>query len=208
MATISFFAGENSAINNLAGSGLGFYGGSFGASVAVGEFQQTTFITNSAGSAQGPAADNIKFDNQGSGIVNSATSGIGLQAIPNLEASLNIRFTHGSAVKTQNVQLKIFDRTSTANSASGVSTRVAELIHPGDTQVATGSGDSAWTHYSGVTAAPLAMAFVASPGVSGERPGGVDTSATQHDWYTALSASPDSIGSKNLFGLHFSVEFV
>jgi hypothetical protein len=41
------------------------------------------------------------------------------------------------------------------------------------------------------------MPLVASPGTSGFSPNGVGTIDTQHDWYVALSASPDSVGSKN-----------
>tara|TARA_Y100000004_G_C8880374_1_gene397317 strand:- start:58 stop:810 length:753 start_codon:yes stop_codon:yes gene_type:complete len=32
--------------------------------------------------------------------------------------------------------------------------------------------------------------------------------ATRHDWYVALSASPDSIGSKTDFGLYFTLEYL
>ena len=53
MALISFLAGEDDTINDLAGSGLGFYGAAgFGASVQVGQYQGRTFITNSSLVAQ------------------------------------------------------------------------------------------------------------------------------------------------------------
>ena len=48
MASISFFAGST-AINNLSGSGLGFFGGSFGQSVQLNSWQDTTFITDGNG---------------------------------------------------------------------------------------------------------------------------------------------------------------
>ena len=41
MATISFYAG-GTAVNNISGSGLGFFGGSFGQSVEINKFQDTT----------------------------------------------------------------------------------------------------------------------------------------------------------------------
>ena len=49
MATISFFGGANTPIDNLSGSGLGFFGGSFGSSVELNAFQGSTYITNGAG---------------------------------------------------------------------------------------------------------------------------------------------------------------
>ena len=76
MAQIDFLAGGGSfQIANLSGSGLGFYGGGFGYSVEVGSWQDTTFITNSVGTLQGPQVNNVKYLNIGSGIVNSAKIG-------------------------------------------------------------------------------------------------------------------------------------
>ena len=60
MATISFYAGST-AINNLSGSGLGFFGGSFGQSVELNQFQSTTFITDGNGSVNGGTANNVKY---------------------------------------------------------------------------------------------------------------------------------------------------
>jgi len=205
MATVSFHAGSLFTIDNLSGSGLGFYGAGFGNSVAVGAYQDTTFITNSNGTTQGPQVDNIKFKDSASGIINSASSGVALTAIPNYLSTLNIRFTHTSAVKTQNAKLRIYDRTSVDNPASGVTTKVAELIHPDTVQNNNGSGDTSWNTPTGSS---VIMDLVASPGISGQRPNGSETTATDHDWYTAISASPDSIGSKTLYGLYFECEYL
>lgn len=205
MATIEFLAGENFTINNLAGSGLGFYGASFGASVGVGEYQTTTFITNAAGTALGPQCDNIKYLNTASGIVNSSTSGIALTAIPNYQATLNVRFTHSTAVTTENVELRIYDRANINNSPSGVTCKVAELIHPNTSQINTGSGSTTWVTPVGSS---LVMDLVSSPGDSGQRPNGAGTTDDQHDWYLAISASPDSVGSKTQFGLYISLDYV
>ncbi len=88
---VSFFAGQDNAINNLAGSGIGFYGSNFGYSIPVGEFNQTTYITNAAGTTQGPQADNIKWAHPNSGLVNSNLTATNLTQIPNQNATLNIR---------------------------------------------------------------------------------------------------------------------
>jgi len=208
-AAIRFLAGENFTIADLSGSGLGFYGDAgFGASVRVGEWQGRTFITNANGTTQGPEVDNVKYLNAGSGILGQSGSGIALTSIPNYQATLNIRFTYDTPVKTQNVELRIYDRTDPNKPASGVTTKVAEIIHPANDQSNTGSGDTTWhtPGGSGVTV-PLAP----SPGISGLYAGNGSNSTwsdTQHDWYVAISASPDSIGSKTQYGLYVSLEFL
>ncbi len=205
MATISFYSGETFSIDNLSGSGLGFYGGGFGQSVEVGSYQDTTFITNGAGTSQGPQVDNIKWLNTASGIINGASSGVPLTSIPNYLASLNVRFTHTSAVRTQNVKLRIYDRSNINNQASGVTCKVAELIHPDLVQNNNGSGSTTWQTPTGSS---VIMSLVASPGMSGLRPNGASTSADQHDWYLAISASPDSIGSKTQFAAYVELEYL
>ena len=195
----------------LGGSGLAFFGSSgFGSSVEVGKYQGTTFVSDGNGATKGAQAQNIKFHNAGSGILGSAASGIGLQAIPNYQSTLNIRFTHSSQVKAQNCELRIYDRSNINNAASGVTTKVAEIIHPRVTQTATGSGDSQWITPRG---SGVVVNFANSPGVSGFFAGdGVSVisqkQSTRHDWYAALSASPDSIGNKTQFGLFFALEYI
>ena len=206
MAAINFIAGGGSfTINNLAGSGLGFFGGGFGQSVPVGAYQQTTFITDGNGVNQGPQVNNIEYLNAQSGILNSAASGINLLAMPNYLASLNIRFTNSTAVKTLLPQLVLYDRTSTNNPPSGVTTQVAELVHPDTVQNPDGSGSQTWTTPGG---SAVILTLTSSPGTSGLRPNGSQTTDTQHDWYLALSASPNTIGSKNQYALYFSLEYM
>jgi len=71
------------------------------------------------------------------------------------------------------------------------------------------------------------MQFTSSPGVSGLNTSTGDSlpsfddfgvnyvykqgalhQAERHDWYVALSASPDSIGSKTQYGLYFTLEYL
>jgi hypothetical protein len=206
MALISFLAGESYAISNLAGSGLGFYGDSgFGASVQVGAYQGRTFITDAAGTIQGPECDNVKWTHANSGILGQAGSSVNLTHIPNYQSTLNIRFTHTSAVKTQNVKLRIYDRTNINVGATGVLTQVAEIIHPNEVQGAGGSGDTTWLQPAGSS---VVVDLVASPGTSGYSPNGVNTSDTQHDWFVAMSASPTTIGSKTQYGLYCQLEYL
>lgn len=206
MATIAFWTNEGFVIP--AGSGLGFYGAAgFGSAVRVNEYQDRTYLTNPAGTDQGGECDNVKYTHLNSGIIGPGASGVSINLlnIPNYQCTLNVRFTHDSSVQTQNGLVQIYDRVDPSNPQSGVICQVAEIIHPELSQAATGSGDSAWASCSGDV---VTLSVVNSPGESGIRPNGSSTTDDQHDWYIALSASPTSIGSKTLFGLYFSVEYL
>ncbi len=205
MATIGFYAGEDFDIQSLSGSALGFYGDGFGTSVSVGSYQSRMFITNSNGTAQGPETDNVKWAHAASAILGQTGSPILLTQIPNYQATLNIRFTHDTSCSTTNAKARIFDRTSIDSGASGVTTKMAEVIHPDSGQTNTGSGDTTWLTPVGSS---VVVDFTPSPGTSGLSPSGSSTMDTQHDFFAAISASPDSIGSKTLFGLYFSLEYL
>lgn len=211
-ANISFIAGGYGLpINNLSGSGLGFYGATgFGTSVAVNAWQGSTFITNGDGTSQGPQVNNVQWTHPNSGTVQNGTN-LNLLAVPNYQSTLNIHFTNSTAVKTQNAYLYIYDRTSLANAASGVTTAVVPVIHPGTTQVATGSGSSAWEFPAGSSVAYFSRynnGVLFSPGQSGYGVNGGSTIDMTHDFYANISASPNSIGAKVLYGLWFQTEYL
>ena len=236
MASISFHAGGTS-INNLSGSGLGFFGGSFGQSVQLNNWQSSTFITDGNGTNNGGTANNVKYSTDTKGFAVGVVPATGLLYIPNTKASLNIRFTNDSDVRTQNVKLKIFDRTNKDHPASGVITRVAELLHSSSSYIIEGSGDSTWwgsaSHtgsdahgtYNGsanpssrlptgtntVGGSGVFVPLAQSPGPSGAYAGNGASNTgqySQHDWYVALTASPDSIGSKTQYGLYVELEYL
>lgn len=211
-ASISFYtSGFGNAIQNLNNSGLGFFGaGGFGNSVAVGSYQDATYITDGNGVNQGPQGNNVKWIHPGSGQVAGSTN-LALQSIPNGQSTFNVHFNNDTAVRTQNAKLYIYDRTSTSNPASGVTTAVSMIVHPAITQVAGGSGLSTWEFPAGssyLNASVLNNGATFSPGTSGQSINGASTTDFNHDWYFAISANPNSIGSKTFFGLLFSTEFL
>jgi hypothetical protein len=212
MPTVTFLGGLSHPIQATNGSGLGFYGASFGYSVPVGEYQTTTWITNSAGAAQGPQCNNVKHHNICSGFLNSASVATGLWYMPNYLTSLGIRVSNGTAIQVQNATVKLYDRSSTTNRPSGVTTALAEIVHPSPLQSVRGSGNSTWTYFSGVAGTIQSLALSNSPGLSGNYGGqyGVNlgTGHLINDWFLNLSASPDSIGSKNQYALLFSYEYL
>ena len=249
MALIKFYGNEPNAnaadepdlINHTANSGLGFFGGSFGISVPVGEYQSSTYVTNANGTASGINVNNTKFIDSvsypSSGIQINNLTAVGTSGCPNYRAPLNVRFTHDEAVRVQNCKLRIFDRDSIQNHASGVTTQVYEIRHPhsaiSDNAKLSGPlkfrgtvDEHEWrTFVDGVSMADYTM--TPGPGMSGlntssdetnpELDGAIRNWETQdaeshrskrHDWYVALSASPESIGSKTDFGLYFTLEYL
>ena len=206
MAEITFWAGEGYQVGTAQSSGLGFYGASFGASVQVGVYQSTTFITDGNGLVQGPQADNVKWVHASSGEIAGGVT-LHLLEIPNDKATCNIRFTDSASVRVQNVEARIYNRENINSGAQNVIVKAAEIIHPNPVNGPTGSGDHTWiTPQGSATTVPLAQ----SPGISGQFAGSGITSQrpdTRHDWYLALSASPVTIGSK-LFALYVSLEYL
>jgi hypothetical protein len=218
MATISFYVdpapGSTGATGTQVGAseGLGFYGDAgFGASVAVGAYQGRTFITNSTGTLEGTEGDNIKYLNAGSGIMGSEGSGIGVDAWPYTQASLMVRFSHTSMVRVQNPEIRIYDRADIATGAVGVTTKMAEIVHPWSTKQphteGSGINDGKWYTPAG---SATTMSLSPSPGPTGIFVGAGNStySSTVHDWFVGISASPNSIGSKTEYGLYVSLEYL
>jgi hypothetical protein len=238
MAEIKFYAnlelidgspaGDPSLINHGAGSGLGFYGIGFGISVPVGQYQDSTFITDSAGTVQGSKLNNTKWADV-SGVSHNSNGRLDNQEMPNYYAPLNIRFTHTEDVRVQNCKLRIFDRKDISKQASGVTTQVYEIRNPGNTEsiasslTMRGEDNHGWKEYDSTLgdAGMFDTNFSNSPGVSGTNSYPSDSGkpylltvdgnsheSSRHDWYVALSASPQGIGSKTDFGLYFTCEYL
>ena len=116
-------------VNTISGSGLGFYGSTFGASVSTTSYQDTTYITNADGTANYGTARNIKYITPSSCYDREAAATGALTNLNASDATLFIHFDHTTAVKVQNAQLRIYDRTSPDSPAVGVITKVAEIVN-------------------------------------------------------------------------------
>lgn len=210
-AAINFYAGQGGGTwVDLNASGLGFYGASFGNSVQVGEYQDSTYITNSAGVSQGPQSTNTKYDTVTTGVIIDGDAAIVPSAVAINSGTLNIRFTFDSSVKTQNCELRIFDRTVITNGATGVTTQVLQICNGGSGVSSSGTAEAPASHSGWVapSGSGIVMALLYGAGSGGLSPSGTDTQDTRHDWYTCMSASPLSIGSKEAFGLYVQLEYL
>ena len=238
MAELKFYGnifgstGAGQLINHSAGSGLGFYGLDFGVSVPIDTRQKTTFITDALGASRGQSLNNTEMvtvgDTQVMGTVRINNSiERNLDRLPNYLCPLNIRFENTTPVAVQNCKLRIFDRNNINNHASGVTTYVYEVRHPATSDTVPnlsfrGRTENSWiTFASGL--ATVDMPLTSSPGVSGTNTDSRDSGATnlgwittqgpqhealRHDWYVAISAEPDTIGSKTQYGLYFTLEYL
>ncbi len=211
MATLELYAGEDTLVP--ASSGLGFFGDTgFSAAVAIGSYNGRTFVTNASGAVESFECNNNKY-NGASGVIHGQEgSGIALRNLPNELATINIRFTHGSAIFTQQAKLYVFDGSFTgglANKttpASNLTFLVAEIRHQSRIQtVESVYSDAVWSDIS--ASGSNYISVVNSPGLNGVRKAGFEELSAQHDWYVALSCTPTQLGDKQ-FGATFELEYL
>ena len=123
------------ALDTLSGSGLAFYGATAGSSVQIGAYQQVTRVANASGSVYEDDTNNIQYvastfpSGQTKLSILGGDQEIGLSGVKTMQSTFGIEFGHTSAVKTQNAQLRIYDRSNVNYPASGVNTKVAEIIN-------------------------------------------------------------------------------
>lgn len=188
--TIDWFGGD--FVNQIlpAESGtfdtLGFFGGGFGLSIRVGEWNDTSWVTNDDGTAQNGQVPNCKFANNTGVFTPSIIDPRLLTDLDVDEATLAIRLTTDNAVSTQATSFRAFDRINIDSIPSGVTVRAAEIK-------AGGSGDASWTTVAGTGS--LSLDNQAAP-------------SSVHIFYVAVTASPDSIGEKTNLGFYWESEFV
>jgi hypothetical protein len=116
--------------NNIVGSGLGFYGATFGSSVQIGSYQDSTFVTDGTGTDPGPASLNLKFSTPATGVPSrTVASGIPITKVNQGQRSFHINFDHSTEINVQNCQLRIYDRVNTNYPSSGVLTKVCEMVN-------------------------------------------------------------------------------
>ena len=211
-AAIDFYVGQGGGTwVDILTSGVGFFGAAFGTSVQVGQYQDSTYISTSNGSASGVQATNCKYDtSDGSGTIINGAVAVQPSAVPINSGTMNIRFTNDSTpVQTQNGELRITDRLVITNGATGVITQVLQIVNGGSGVSSSGTVEvpashSGWYAPSGDT---VVVPLLSSAGSGGLSPSGTDTEDARHDWYFGISPSPTTIGPKEAFGLYVQLEY-
>lgn len=173
---------------------LGFFGANFGFSIRVGEFNNTSFVTNDDGTVNYGQVPNIRYYNTSGAYVASELTPTELRNIDNSEATLEIRLTTDSAVRTQNTSFRAFDRSNIDNDPSGVTVYAAEIRKHSPSVY--GSGDANWTQIHG------------SGSVLHLQDRTNETPSSVQNFYIAVTVSPNSIGEKTNLGFYFESEFL
>lgn len=184
MATFTFTLQGASPTTIDATDIIQFAGGTFDSPIAVNSYNDSTHVESSVGAddSNGNTPHNNKFISQtgGTGGDSQADWGDGtedLDQITTAECALKINFSHGSAVACSAIKFYAYDGTTPATAPSNIDVRVAE------------QGDANFTEAEG-SAAALTLADSGS--------------ATSHDFFIVLSASPLTVGEKTAFA--FAIE--
>lgn len=194
--TIEWYGGDgaNQIVPAESGSNdtLGFFGAGFGFSIRVGEFNNSTFVTNDNGTVNHGQVPNLRYANPSGAYVASELVPTELLEVDDDEATLKIILTTDSIVQTQNTTFRAFDRNNVDNEPSGVSVYAAEILK--DDPMMRGSGDASWIQIGGSGSVLSLENHSYASGV--------------HEWYIGLTVTPTSIGEKTNLGFIFQTEFV
>lgn len=152
------------SLDTLSGSGMAFFGSTAGSSVQIGAYQDTSYVSNGDGSVFTDASSNVKFETtstypSGWAVLDTVAGSpyaMGVTGVRSMYGTLGIEFGNATECSVQNVQLRVYDRGNVNYPASGVNTKVAEIVnHNGATfnsqgsdnglcSAAQGSGDLWW----------------------------------------------------------------
>lgn len=153
--------------------------GGFDTAITVGQYNGSTHVESNVGAddSSGNGPKNSKFISQGGGTGGDSQVDIGggtvdLDSVSTANSPLKINFSHGTSVTTTSHILYAYDGAVTTNGPTDVTFKAAE------------QGDANWTAAEG-----------SASGVSVTD----DTTATSHDFYFLITASPDSVGEKTAF---------
>lgn len=151
--------------------------GGFDSKISVGQYNDTTHVESSVGANDSSAntPNNNKFISQSGGTGGDSQADWGddtedLDAITDAECALKINFSDASSVVTEDAIFYAFDGTTTTTAPVGVTFQAAE------------SGDTNWTNAEG-SAAALELDD--------------QSASTSHDFFIAVSSSPESVGAKD-----------
>lgn len=161
--------------------------GGFDSKITVGEYNDTTHVKTSgdADKSSGNTPKNNKFISQSGGTGGDSQVDIGsgtvdLDTLVNGDAALKINFSDAASVAITNAIFYAYDGVTTTAVPTGVTFVAAEV------------GDTNWTAAEGSGAA-LTLTDQAA--------------ATSHDYYIAMSVSPDSVGLKSAFELRCELTY-
>lgn len=193
--------GNTSGANHIGFFGAGGPEGSPFA-IIIDRYQDKTFITNMSGTNLGKAPWGLRASGQlinnkyeSSNTVNVDGQGaVALSTVPSASGTLLIRFVPSGSipVRTQNAVL----RCVALNASSGVND-ITSVVTSLKVQGFEPTNQSSWKQMAGAGTIDNQLSFR-------DR----NTSVAQHDFFAALSASPEAVGQRNNFGFFMILEFL
>ena len=165
---------------------IGFFGDNHGDTIEVGNYQSSIHILEEIGidncdDHPTNQVENLQYVTDTTGQHRSGVSS-GVLSLSAVEESSLFRyhFNHGSAVSTSGATYYSYDGSTPATPPVGVGTYAFEF------------GDSTWSSASG-SAANLGL--------------GDQGSATDHDFFVGVSATPDTVGAKSGWKLRLDMTY-
>lgn len=146
--------------------------GGFDSRITVGQYNDTNHVKTAANAnkSAGNTPKNNKFLTAST--VDIGAGSVALSSIATTDAALKINFADAASVEITGAVFYAYDGTTITDVPVGVTFKAAEI------------GDTNWTDAEG-SASPVTLADSAA--------------ATSHDYFIAVSASPDSVGLKQAF---------
>lgn len=151
-----------------------FAGGTFGSSIVVSSFNDSTHVESSVGADDSSANTPKNSKYISSGNVDIGGGSTALSGITTANCPLKINFSDAASVAVSGHIFYAYDGSTTTAVPTGVTFYAAE------------QGDAAWTNAEGSAAAL---------GITDQVAG------TSHDFFILISASPESVGLKTAFKL-------
>ena len=189
MATFTWTGQGTNGSDNItieATDKIGFYGAAFGDAITVSEYQTTTHNETSGGTHDCPSSSTVHLHNtkyiSGTEFALDAggTETLNGTNLTTAECPLKINFAHGSSVATSSATFWAYDGTTDSAVPTEVTFQCAE------------QADTAWTNAEGSGAAMTLDD---------------NTTDTSHDFYLALSASPEAVGDKTAFAVKIQLTY-
>jgi hypothetical protein len=162
---------------------FGFYGAAFNTAVEVGAYQDTTHVENTSNEDQCATnhVHNTKYVDSTHVIIDGAASAELAANVPTTaQCPLKLNFTFDTSVTTTACTFWAYDGSTASAVPTGVTFQALE------------QSDTTWTNAEGSAAAVTITD---------------DTTGTSHDYYIAMSASPESAGAKTAFALEIQLTY-
>lgn len=181
MATFTWYLQGTSPTTIDATDIVQFAAASFGTPVLVGSYQDSTHVESSVGAddSSGNSPHNTKYLTSSTLSLNGGASS-NVVDLTTSNCPLKINFSHTSSVTTSGAVFYAYDGSTPSAVPTGVTFQAFE------------QGDSSWTNAEGSAAAVTLND---------------NTTATSHDFFLGISASPESVGTKTAFKLRIELTY-